>query len=104
MSNLCVNPFKILHQSCFFAPGSFREAPGRKAMSKLCVNPFKILHQSCFSAPGSFREDPGRNAASKLCVNHENLVFYGISSYIWLIQIAKTLYFTIGFLISVCWN
>ena len=56
MSNLCVNPFKILHQSCFFAPGGFREAPGRKAMSNLCVNPFKSFHESCFLCS---RELPG---------------------------------------------
>ena len=33
--------------------GSFRETPGRKAMSRLCVNPFKILHQSCLLLPGA---------------------------------------------------
>ena len=72
---MCGSFYKILHQSCFFAPGSFREVPGRKAMSNLCVNPFKILHQSCFFAPGSFREAPGRKAMSKLCVNPCKIIY-----------------------------
>ena len=82
--------------SCIFAPESFREAPGRKAVSILCVSPCKILHHvlprelpggsweegnaniMCKSfvnsfikvvfVPGSFREAPGRKAMSQVDV------------------------------------